>query len=141
MISAVVGGRFTSAYYSKLEVTIMSSPFTHNVLGEYRSEERWLKILPRKEALRLLVYEGVAFAIGVKLGLSNGFFMFLAVAIGLFGLVMTFLAVKEKSLLDYQKGGGSSYALIIKRKRKHKKEKCVYALAAGVKSTSVKGDD
>lgn len=114
----------------------MSNPFTHNVLGEYKSEERWLKILPRKEALKLLGYEGVAFGIGVKLGLTNGFFMFLAVLIGIYGLVMTFLAVKEKSLLDYQKGGGSPYALIIKRKRKHKKERFIYALAAGVKAES-----
>lgn len=111
----------------------MSNPFTHNVLGEYKSEERWLKILPRKEAFKLLVYEGVAFFLGVKVGLTNGFVMFIAICIGLFGLVMTFLSVKEKSLLDYQKGGGSYYALIIKRKRKHKKERAVYALAAGVK--------
>ena len=109
----------------------MTNTFTHFVFGEYESEERWLKILPRPQALKLLAYEGVAFMMGLKLGVSNAFFMVLAVAISLFGFIITFLSIKEKDPLDYQKGGGSTYLLVIKRKIKHKKERAVYALGAG----------
>lgn len=110
----------------------MSNPFSHDVLGEYKSEERWLKVLPRKEALKLLGYEGTAFVVGLNLGAENWFFMIIAVVIGLYGVVMTFLSIKEKDPRDYQTGGGSPYAMIIKRKRRHKKERAQYALAAGV---------
>ena len=110
----------------------MSNPFTHDVLGEYKSEERWLKVLPRKEALKLLGYEGTAFMVGLKLGAGNTFFLILGVAIGLYGAVMTFLSIKMKNPQEYQSGGGSTLAMIIKRKRWHKKERAQYALGAGV---------
>ena len=109
----------------------MTNQFKHNVLGEYKSEERWLKILPREAALKLLAYEGIAFMMGIKLGTKNWCFMVLAVCIGIFGLVWTFLSIKEKDPADYQKGGGIIYTSIFKRRLRHKKEHALYALGIG----------
>ena len=118
----------------------MSNPFVHDVLGEYKSEERWLKIFPRNVAFKLLIYEGIAFFMGVKIGVNNGFFMILAIGIGIYGLVWALLSVIEKNPQQYQKGGGITYTSIFKRKRQHKKERAIYVL--GIKpGTGVSGEE
>jgi len=110
----------------------MANPFEHDVLGKCKSEERWAKIFPRSVGLKLLAYEGTALFIGTRLGTSSGFFIFLAILIAIYGLVWSVLSIIEKDTRQYQKGGGSTYAAIIKRKRRHKKERAVYVL--GIKS-------
>lgn len=106
----------------------MSSPFTHDVLGEAKREEVWLKIFPRDVALKLLACAATAFFIGLKLGVYHWFFVVLAVLIFVYGVVTSLLSIIPKSITDYQKGGGSTYANILKRKRKHRKQKAVYSL-------------
>lgn len=118
----------------------MSNLFVHDVLGEYKSEERWLKIFPRNVALKLLLHEGVAFMVGLKIGLYNGFIMFFAVCLGIYGLVWALLSVIEKNTQQYQKGGGILYSSIVKRKWQHRKERAVYVLGINP-GTGISGEE
>ena len=100
----------------------MAGSFTHETLGEYDTEERWLSIFPRDAFIRMVVGGGI----GIMMFMLGNYLIAVA-AVVVVG-IWTILSVREHDPSDYAHGGGRKKDVLLLHKRYRKKHRDVYIL-------------
>lgn len=100
----------------------MANVFTFETLGEYDTEERWLRIFPREAFIRLVIGGGTSIIM-----MMLGHYLIAVITIIVVG-IWTFLSVSEHDASDYAHGGGRKRDVLLSHKRYRKKHRDTFVL-------------
>lgn len=106
--------------------------FSHEVLGDIKTENYWFKVLSSRMLLRIILSIGISL-FGLNVFPVNGFFVSSYVVLIVYTFAVTLLQIIRISPSKYLKGGGYTYYEYIKRRFSKKRFKGVYVLGLGCK--------
>lgn len=106
--------------------------FKHEILGGLDTTSYWLKIIPQKMFIELVVVAGSLMML-LNIFPLNAFFISIYIAVILTELVLVLLRLMKKDSAKYMEGGGCAYFDCYRRKIYRKMHKVIYTLGIAVR--------
>jgi hypothetical protein len=101
--------------------------FVHSILTDMGSEERWLKIFPRKVFVSAIAKLSIPMLLIYFNGLTVGTLVFAAI-VAVWAIVWAILSIIEKNANNYLSGGGRTLTDLFWKKLYFRQHKSIYTL-------------